>query len=1099
MKKRWIAIILLVALVLSVIPVSPANAVAGADLETSIQSRVNEAVEAYAASVYHNYSSAKAFLDFFYYATLRGENEMVLSKDSPVVSALFNSGLFQQCLKNGIRAAIVASQDMGEDTILLRGSTNWHNYGYSYHNYLYAGTEVDGSKLIGANTSTSLFGKTYNGPKNSNDDALELMAGGIMTRVIVRRVEVNAQEAVYDVRVDIRDKFNFNELGAYDSAGSKGANVTKDKILNYAGLILSKVFLNNFYWEFQDSFQVRVPYQCDHTAGNYQWSYDKTDGQMRNVVGDGYLANDTTKLEYVNATNGAVSNYYKLDEPVVLEHDRPWVVEYEFKKAGSFVLAPFASNSGTSYPALYQYSIYNTWMYNIEYVYPDGYGEQLDKDNWDDYDENSTDGKTQYTNHYAGIDTKGAYKYSTKYTYTYRLENVVAEDGSNMIWVSVYNNDLDQIVMESRPMDMRWTMSKGEKTRTLKEESGSTHISGKDIHVNYIGNKTARINNDALKVTIFTNGEGAESRSTITTRYQAPSCTKEGGNIHQCSECGYSYMTEVEPATGHAYGEYTYDHNETCLTNGTETAVCATCGWKDSRTVSGTALGHVPAVLEPVAPKCDVSGLGEGSYCTRCNVVLEVQPTIQAPGHDWKAATCTSKQTCQVCGLQVGGLGKHRPVTIPGQAATCAEPGWTEEKVCGDCGKILEAKTFIAPSWEHNYQAADCESAQHCVSCGATSGDPLGHAEQVTAGYAATCNEPGLTDGVVCATCGKILSQQQVIEKLGHEWQLSEDGQNCSCLRCGEVEQMNHEHVPVALPGTLATCTELGLTDGTVCAECGVVLEPQTQTSAKGHTWQAATCQTPETCADCGAERGTVSDHKAQSVLGYEATCQKDGLSDGEVCADCGHVLTQQQAIPATGHNYQPATCEKAETCADCGATQGEPAGHSWAVQEAKAPTCSATGLTKGETCSVCGAVGAVQQTVPATGEHFDDNGNGCCDSCGLTLYSTTSEEEPEEDAEEAVVGENTEAKAEENTQNEAEENDEVTNSVLAAPNNALNDTEMPVEEEAHMEIVEDAVLLTTGIAEKNQVNILPGVLVAIAVAVVALVGVLVVKKLRNS
>ena len=47
------------------------------------------------------------------------------------------------------------------------------------------------------------------------------------------------------------------------------------------------------------------------------------------------------------------------------------------------------------------------------------------------------------------------------------------------------------------------------------------------------------------------------------------------------------------------------------------------------------------------------------------------------------------------------------------------------------------------------------------------------------------------------------------------------------------------------------------------------------------------------------------------------------------------------------GHDWEPATCTRPRTCKRCGAEEGEPLGHSWL-----AATC-----TSAKTCSVCGAV----------------------------------------------------------------------------------------------------------------------------------------------
>jgi hypothetical protein len=47
---------------------------------------------------------------------------------------------------------------------------------------------------------------------------------------------------------------------------------------------------------------------------------------------------------------------------------------------------------------------------------------------------------------------------------------------------------------------------------------------------------------------------------------------------------------------------------------------------------------------------------------------------------------------------------------------------------------------------------------------------------------------------------------------------------------------------------------------------------------------------------------------------GYAATCDKEGLSDGRHCTDCGTVTAAQTVIPAVGHTRVPrpgyaATC----------------------------------------------------------------------------------------------------------------------------------------------------------------------------------------------
>lgn len=60
--------------------------------------------------------------------------------------------------------------------------------------------------------------------------------------------------------------------------------------------------------------------------------------------------------------------------------------------------------------------------------------------------------------------------------------------------------------------------------------------------------------------------------------------------------------------------------------------------------------------------------------------------------------------------------------------------------------------------------------------------------------------------------------------------------------------------------------------------------------------------------------------HKEETVKGYGATCDSDGLSDGKRCTVCGEVTLEQVVIPSQGHNEITETLEiKAPTCAEKG------------------------------------------------------------------------------------------------------------------------------------------------------------------------------------
>ena len=80
-------------------------------------------------------------------------------------------------------------------------------------------------------------------------------------------------------------------------------------------------------------------------------------------------------------------------------------------------------------------------------------------------------------------------------------------------------------------------------------------------------------------------------------------------------------------------------------------------------------------------------------------------------------------------------------------------------------------------------------------------------------------------------------------------------------------------------------------------------------TGCCSHEWNAATCETPKTCAKCSETEGE-----------------------------------------ALGHSWADATCEAPKTCATCNKTEGAALGHSWVDATTEAPkTCSVCAATEGE------------------------------------------------------------------------------------------------------------------------------------------------------
>ena len=241
--------------------------------------------------------------------------------------------------------------------------------------------------------------------------------------------------------------------------------------------------------------------------------------------------------------------------------------------------------------------------------------------------------------------------------------------------------------------------------------------------------------------------------------------------------------------------------------------------------------------------------------------------------HDWFDATCTEPKTCKTCGATEG-----EPAGHDWNAATC-----TAAKTCKACG------TTEGEPNGHDWTDADCDTPKTCSVCGETEGNPTdkhnyvngscsvcGKEEpacqhpttEVVEGYAATCTEPGLTDGTKCTVCGETIEAQISISPNGHDW-------------------------------TAATCTV-----AKTCKTCGA-----TEGEPAGHDWNAATCTVAKTCKTCGTTEGEPAGHDWNA-----ATC-----TAAKTCKTCGETEGEPN-----GHDWKDANCTTPKTCSVCGETDGE-------------------------------------------------------------------------------------------------------------------------------------------------------------------------------
>ena len=263
---------------------------------------------------------------------------------------------------------------------------------------------------------------------------------------------------------------------------------------------------------------------------------------------------------------------------------------------------------------------------------------------------------------------------------------------------------------------------------------------------------------------------------------------------------------------------------------------------------------------------------------------------------------------------------RHTMIYHPAVEPTCDTPGSVQYWHCDECGNdYLDEK---------GHERIDDVTI-----------DILPHIPVVDQGIPADCENDGLTEGSHCATCGEVIVAQEVIPALGHEMgtftrvsnpTCTQTGLETSvCTRCGEtIERIIPAtgHTEEVIPGTPATCTETGLSEGVLCSVCGAVLVEQEVVPAKGHTYgetvviEEASClrngKQESVCKDCGetiTEIIPALGHDRVYESDVEPTCETPGRTGRVVCDRCGMVLEEGETIPPLGHEIE------GDECINCG------------------------------------------------------------------------------------------------------------------------------------------------------------------------------------
>ena len=215
----------------------------------------------------------------------------------------------------------------------------------------------------------------------------------------------------------------------------------------------------------------------------------------------------------------------------------------------------------------------------------------------------------------------------------------------------------------------------------------------------------------------------------------------------------------------------------------------------------------------------------------------------------------------------------------------------------------------------------------------------------------ATCDKEGKTVGKQCATCGEIIEEPKIIEKLNHKYDDGKVTQKPTCTKNG-VKTYTCEHCKKTktedIPATghqkseirnkkEATCEQNGYTGDTCCTVCGTVLEKGEVISALEHNWnqgeitkeateteEGIKTYTCRTCKKTETEVIPVKKHNwDKGVIIKQPTCTEDGERI-YICTDAGCNKTYTEKVPAKGHQQTEIRHKKEATCEEDGYTGNE-------------------------------------------------------------------------------------------------------------------------------------------------------------------------------
>ncbi len=210
-----------------------------ASAENSLEEIIRPQIEAYAKSIDQNGADKKATDALASWGMSKKGKTLNIDEKHAFTATLLNSELMKFVLSEALLQTFMLVKNPKDIERSYIACGYYKNAWYDYKIY-----EKDVRIKY-------VWHEEYSTPYGSYDKSLELLGGTVEGNVTLKLNKISADKAVYDVKLVIFDRFDFNTAG--DSA-----------LKNILG-ILGALLFTPFNWNATVNFQIEVPNDCEHS------------------------------------------------------------------------------------------------------------------------------------------------------------------------------------------------------------------------------------------------------------------------------------------------------------------------------------------------------------------------------------------------------------------------------------------------------------------------------------------------------------------------------------------------------------------------------------------------------------------------------------------------------------------------------------------------------------------------------------------------------------------------------------------------------------------------------------------------------------------